>query len=196
MNLIERVKNILITPKKEWDVIAAKEEGHVTVLTSYLLILALIPTIAAFIGWGFIGFKVAFIHVASIEFGIRYAAIQFITIIGGAYLTAVVLNELAPKFGGQKNFNKAFQLVAYCYTAICVAGILHILPSLGTIASLVGLYSLYLLYIGIKPMMTVPEDKVSTYFWISLLVMVVVFFVIGLILTPILGFSATAAYHL
>ena len=187
MNLFERIKNILITPKQEWGVIASKEEEHVKVLTGYLIILALIPAIAAFIGWGLIGQKVFMVKIVGIGLGIRYAVIQFVSIIAGAYIMAVVFNELAPKYGGVKNFNKAFQLAAYCYTAICVAGILYLLPSLSILASLAGLYSLYLLYIGIKPMMKVADDKATTYFIISLLCMIVVSLVLSVILGAVLG---------
>jgi len=190
MNLFERVKNILITPKQEWSVIASKEEQHVKVLVPYLLILALIPTISAFIGWGFIGHNVFGVRVALTELGVRYAVIQFISIIAGAYVTAIVFNELAPKYGGTKNFNKAFQLAAYCYTAVCVGGIFYLLPSLNIIASLAGLYSLVLLYLGIKPMMNVPEDKSTTYFVISLLCMIVISVVLSVVLGLILGIKS------
>ena len=196
MNLIERAKNILVNPKKEWDVIASQEESHSKVLTSYLIILALIPVLAAFIGWGFIGYKAFFVKLASVELGIRYAVIQLVTIIAGAYITAVVFNELAPKYGAKKDFNKAFQLAAYCYTAICVGGIFYLLPSLSTLASLAGLYSLYLLYVGMKPMMQVPDDKATNYFVVSLLCMIAVSVVLSLILTAAFGMRALAASSL
>ena len=190
MNLFEQVKNILLTPKQEWNVIASKEEEHVKVLTSYLIILALIPTIAAFIGWGFIGLKVFFVKVVGVQLGIRYAIIQLVSILGGAYITALVFNELAPKFEAQKNFNKAFQLAAGCYTAICVGGIFYILPSLSWLASLAGLYALYLLYIGLKPMMNVPDSKATSYFVVSLICMIIISGVLSWILEALLGFKA------
>jgi len=196
MNLIERVKNILITPKQEWGVIASKEEPHVKVFTSYLLILALIPTIAAFISWGLIGQKVLFVRVIGIELGVRYAIIQFITIIVGAYTIAFVINALAPNFGAQKNFNKAFQLAAYCYTAVCVAGILTMIPGLRWLATLGGLYSLYLLYVGLKPMMKVTDDKATGYFIVSLLCMIVVGVLLSVILGALIGMKSYGSLSL
>lgn len=187
MNLIERVKNILITPKKEWEVIANENDDHVKVLTSYLLLLALIPAVAAFIGWGFIGYKTLLIRVASVELGLRYALTQYISILAGTYLTALVFNELAPKYGAVKDFASAFRLSAYCYTAICVGGIFYLFPSLSSLASLTGLYALYLLYIGLKPMMKVPDQKASAYFVVSLLCMIAVSVVLSLIIGSIIG---------
>lgn len=187
MNLMERIKNMLLTPKKEWEVVADENEDHVKVLTSYLLILAVIPAVAAFIGWGLVGYKVYIVRVAGVGLGLRYAIIQFVTVIAGAYLTAWVFNELAPKYGGEKNFGKAFQLSAYCYTAVCIGGLFYILPSLSMLASLAGLYALYLLYIGLKPMMKVPDDKVSSYFLISLIGMIAISVVLSLILGAVIG---------
>jgi hypothetical protein len=61
---------------------------------------------------------------------------------------------------------------------------------------LAGLYSLYLLYMGFKPLMKTPDDKVMTYFVVSLVVMVVVFFVISTILTRMIIGNPLAAYGL
>jgi len=196
MNLIERVKNILIAPKKEWAVIAAKEEDNVKVLTTYLIFLALIPAIAAFLCWGVIGYKVFGIHVNSIPLGIRYGIMQFANVIIGAYLTAGAFYLLAPNFGAEKNFNKAFQLAAYCYTAICVSGLFYLYSPLHILTFLGGLYSLYLLYIGVKPVMNAPEDKAKPYFWVSLLCMIVVMVIVTTVLTSLFGLNGLGSLNL
>jgi hypothetical protein len=46
--IIQRVKNILLTPKTEWAVIESENAPHAKVFTSYLLLLALIPTVAIY----------------------------------------------------------------------------------------------------------------------------------------------------
>jgi Yip1 domain. len=185
MNLIERAKNILLSPKTEWEKIASQEEDHVKVLTNYLIFLAIIPAVAAFIGYGVIGFKVLGVHVGSMSLGIRYAIMQFVNVLVGAYLTAGAFYLLAPNFGAEKNFNKAFQLAAYCYTAVCVGGVFYLMHSLTIIASLAALYALYLLYLGVKPVMKTPEDKAKPYFWVSLLCMIVVSVVVSTIMTSL-----------
>jgi hypothetical protein len=58
MNLIERVKNILVSPKPEWDVIDGENAPHMKVFTQYVLLLALIPAIGYFIGYGLVGIKI------------------------------------------------------------------------------------------------------------------------------------------
>jgi hypothetical protein len=191
MNLTDRVKNILTSPKTEWAVIEDENVPHVKLFTTYVLPLALIPAIAAFIGYGLTGYSVLGVRVHSVEWGIRQAVSQFVVSSGGVYLTAFIIDFLAEHFGSRKDFNKAFSLVAYAYTPIFAGGIFYILPSLTWLASLAGIYGLYLLYAGLKPMMQTPEEKKTSYFVVSLLSMIVVFVVIGTILSAILLKSYT-----
>jgi len=191
MNLIERAKNILITPKKEWDVIAGEEQSLSTVLTTYVIPLALIGAAANLIGWGLIGksFGTGFysITVKGWDIGIKYAIIYLVSVIVGVLVSAFVVDALAPSFGSEKNLNKSSQFVAYAYTPSLVAAALNILPVLGMVAGLIGLYSIYLLYIGLSPMKKTPEDKKVIYLVITFVVMIAVYVVLGLILASILG---------
>jgi hypothetical protein len=186
MEIINRVKSILTGPKKEWLTIEAENAPHAKVFTTYVVPLAIIPALAAFIGYGLIGYSVLGVHVHSMSWGIRQAIVQYATMLGGTYLTAFVINALADNFGTKKDFDRAFSLVAYAYTPMFVAGVFYILPSLSILASLAGLYGLYLLYIGLQPMMKAPADKQTSYFIVSLIVTVVVSAILSVVLAAIL----------
>jgi hypothetical protein len=181
MNLVERAKSIILKPKEEWIVIDQETTSVSTLIVTYLFPLALIPAIAAFIGYGVVG--VAFFGPV-LSWGIKQAIVSFITTMLGVYISAYVIDMLAPNFGSTKDFRKAFQLVVYAYTPVMLAGAFQAIPILGLLG-IVGLYGLYLLYIGIKPMMKTPDDKVTAYFVVSLLVIIAVYFVLGAILTII-----------
>ncbi len=186
--MVERIKNILVNPKSEWGVIE-KEETSVQELTvGYLLILALIPAIASLIGYWLVGYKVPFVgHVGgTFAIGFRQGLLAFISPVVSVFIAAYVIDLLATSFESQKDFRKAFQLVVYSYTASLVAGVVMIVPSLGIIATLAGIYSLYLLYLGLQPMMKTPENKVTTYFIVSLLVMIVVTILVAAILSGLI----------
>ena len=73
MEIIDRVKNILVTPKTEWPTIERENDPHLKVLTTYVLLLAAIPAIAIFIGDGLIGYSVFGFRVGSISLGIKQA---------------------------------------------------------------------------------------------------------------------------
>ena len=55
MNLVERVKKLLISPTPEWQVIKGETHTVVGLYTQYVMILAAIPAIASFIGWSVVG---------------------------------------------------------------------------------------------------------------------------------------------
>ena len=185
MEIVNRVKSILVSPKTEWQTIETENDTHVKVFTTYVVPLALIPAVAAFIGYGLIGHSVLGVHFGSISWGLSHAIQQYILMLGGVYLTAFVIDMLANNFGATKDFNRAFSLVAYSYTPAFIAGIFNIHYSLSWIVSLGGLYSLYLLYIGLQPMMKVPAEKQTTYFIVSLVTMLIVFVVLSAILMSI-----------
>jgi hypothetical protein len=190
MNLIERSKKILLNPKEEWAAIDQENTSIAELVTTYLIPLALIPAIATLIGYGLVGFG---FFGPSLSWGIRQAVISFVQTVLGAFIAAFIINTLANSFGSQSDFRKAMQLVVYSFTPMMVAGIFLILPALGIIALLAGIYGLYLLYVGIKPLMKTPDDKVTTYFVVSLVVLIAVYFVLGLILSAILISSVTMA---
>ena len=182
MNLVERAKNILLTPKTEWEAVAAEEPNIQQILLGYVLPLALIPTIATIIGWGVIGM----FGFTSFTYGIAMGLVQIINAFLSVIIAGFVIDALAPSFGSQKNMGRAVQLVAYSMTPIWVAGILNILPTIGWLAGLIGLYGLFLMYLGLAPLMKTPEDKKVGYLVVSIIILIVVYFVIAAILTAIL----------
>ena len=179
MNLLNRVINIITKPKEEWLVIKDEDISTKQLFVSYVAILALIPAVASFIGNFFTRFPVSY--------GIGVAIVTYIMTFVGIYLSAFVINLLAPNFESTQNMNNALKLVAFSYTPIWVGGIFNIIPSLSVLGSIFGLYGLYLLYLGIEPMMATPSAKRISYLVVSLLVLFVIYIVIGLIVGAIVG---------
>src|SRR5262245_5458872 len=120
--LIQRVKAILLTPAAEWPVIE-REPGDVSSLfVPYVVILAAIPALARFIGTSLIGGYTP-IGTGLVEMVLGYL-LTFVVI----YIVALIVDMLAPRFGGQKNFPNALKLVVYSYTPSWVAGIFLLVP--------------------------------------------------------------------
>lgn len=187
MNIIERAKKIIIEPKNEWLIINQEEISQSQLIVTYLIPLALIPAVASFIGFGLVGISIPFAGTySSVSWGIKQAIISLLSIVGGAIISAYIIDLLAPSFGAVKNINKALQLVVYSYTPTMIAGIFLIAPSLSIISTLAGIYGLYLLYLGIQPLMQAPNEKALSYFIVSLIAMVFVFVVLTAILASII----------
>jgi hypothetical protein len=187
MNIIERAKKIIIEPKNEWLIINQEEISQSQLIVTYLIPLALIPAVASFIGFGLVGISIPFAGTySSVSWGIKQAIISLLSIVGGALISAYIIDLLAPSFGAIKNSNKTLQLVVYSYTPTMIAGIFLITPSLSIISTLAGIYGLYLLYLGIQPLMQAPNEKALSYFIVSLIAMVFVFVVLTAILASII----------
>lgn len=187
MNLFERAKNILITPKTEWEVIKNEQTTVSDLFTKYVLILALIPAIAAFIGYSVVG--VSFGPFGSFKMpigrGLLYLVLYYGMSVGAVYLLAFIVDALAPSFGSKKDMLASLKVVAFSYTAAWVAGIFQILPMLGILSALGSLYALFLMYLGLKIVKETPEDKLVGYFIVVIIVAIVVYFIMGMIVSAI-----------
>lgn len=187
MNLIERVKNIIITPKTEWEKIKIEPQTMGAVIVGYVVPLVLVGAVATFIGYGLIGVNYGFFRMSGMEWGIKMALIQAISAIIGVVVTSYVVDALAPSFGSEKDINKSTQLVAYGYTPAFVGAIFNIFPAIALIGSLLALYGIYVMFLGFTPMKKTPEDKRITYFIVTIIILIVLYFVIGLVLGNIFG---------
>jgi hypothetical protein len=185
MSLITRAKNILLSPKTEWLVILTETETPQSLLSKYVIPMALIPAIAFFIGYGLIGIDAVIIRISGIRWGVIMSVDSFITSIITYYICTYVVDALAPSFSSEKNIGKSAQLVAYSYTAVWVAGIFNILPSL-SILGILGLYSIYLFYLGVPVLKKTPEEKRVPYMIVSAIVIIVVGLVVNTIVSRIM----------
>ncbi len=190
MNLVARVKAILLSPKTEWAVIDGEPATVASLYSGYIVPLAAIPAIAGFIGMSIFGFGVfgATIRVP-IMTGLTSAVVQYVGALVGVYLLGLVANELAPNFGGQKNPIQALKVAAYASTASWVAGIFTMVPGLRMLGIL-GVYSLYLLFLGLPVLMKAPEDKAVSYTAVVIIAAVVLFVVVGSISSRLTGYGA------
>ena len=164
MALIERVQSILLKPKQTWPVIAAEAGDVASIYTNYIVILAAIPAIAGFIGLTMIGVGAfGMSYRVPILTGLVQMCVGYVLSLVMVFVLALIVNALAPTFGGTKNQVQALKLVAYGATAGFVGGIFSLIPMLGILGLLAGLYSIYLIYTGIAVLMRCPADKAGVY---------------------------------
>ena len=182
-SIVERVKNILLQPQKEWDRIAGEPADVNQLYMGYVLPLAALSAICGFIGMsliGVMGFKVGLVP------GLIGAVIQVVMALVGVFALAFIANMLAPNFGSQQDIGQAHKLAAYSSTAGFLAGVFTILPPLA-ILGIVGLYSFALLFIGLPRMMKTPADKRVGYFVTIIIVCIVVGIVLGVVMGAVRG---------
>jgi Yip1 domain len=190
--LIARVKNILLTPKTEWPVIAAEPETLAGLYTNYILILAAIPAVVGFLKMSVIGISVPFVGMIrlGVGVGITQMIVSYVVAVGVTYLMMLIIDALAPTFGGEKNQVQALKSVAYAYTAGWIVSVLGLLGFLGTLAGLAGaVYGIYLLYIGLPYTMKCPQEKAGGYAALTIVIGFVMSLILGLVLAGATGIS-------
>jgi hypothetical protein len=188
-SIISRVQGILLTPRAEWDKIEPEAATTQGLYMGYAGILAAIPAIAQIIGglWPICVLGIC-IHRNLIAVVVG-AVVFYVLSLVGVFVIALIIDELAPSFGGTKSRIQALKLVIYAWTAAWLAGIFAVVPFLG-ILGIVGLYSFYLLYLGVPKMMKAPEDKAMGYTAVSIILGIIVYFVVAAVAAAVIGGAA------
>jgi hypothetical protein len=187
MNLVERAKNILLTPPKEWDVIKGENLTIADMFMKYAVILAAIPAVAGFIGYVVIGMSFGGFGTFRWPVGtaLVWAILTYILSLGGIFLLAFIIDALAPTFGCSKNMVAAVKVAVFSYTPVWVAGILGIIPAISVLMILASLYSLYLMYLGLQKIKEPAKDKLIPYFVVTIVALIVIYWLVGFIVSRI-----------
>lgn len=181
--IFRRALNLLLHPAETWDAIEAEPDTIERLFRYWVMPLAAIPAIARALGRiSFGSFQI---------FGIRFYHPSFIWALGDAvatyaltlvsvYLLALVIDQFALQFGGERSRTQAFKVAAYSGTAFWVSGVFLLLPTAGGVFTLLGmLYSLYLLYLGLPKLMRSAPVFTLNYFFLTLVAAVIMAVVIS-----------------
>lgn len=194
-SLVERAKNIILTPKTEWVVIDAEPATIGGLYRNYICILAAIPAIAMAVGLLVFGINLIIVTVRpSIGYVLSQAITSYIMTLIGVFVIALIIEALAPTFGGQKDRVQALKVAAYSYTAAWLAGIVYIVPMLGLLVLIAMIYGFYLMYLGLPIVMKSSPDKTVVYLIAIIVAAVVVYLIIGVVTAAVThSFAPVAA---
>lgn len=193
--MMSRVKNILLAPKSEWPVVAAETATTKGLYMPYVLVLAAIPAVAGFIKGSLIGYSAFGIHVRTpIGAGLGSMILGYVLSLAVLYLVALVIDALAPTFGGQKNRVQALKTACYAWTAAWIAGVATLIPWIGWLIVIAGgVYSIYLLYLGLPHTMKCPREKAGGYTAVSVIIAVVLAWIMAMIVALVVGAGGASA---
>ncbi|MEQ1581451.1 MAG: Yip1 family protein [Steroidobacteraceae bacterium] len=191
--IIARAKAILLTPRTEWPVIAGEAATTQSIYTEYVLLLAALPSIAAFIKGTVFGYNTFILgtYRMSVGAGLTSALTSYVLSLIGIFVLALVIDALAPTFGATKDRVQAVKTAAYAYTAGWIGGIGVLVPGIGTLIALAGgIYGIYLLYLGLPHTMKCPAEKATGYTVVTLIAAIVLYAVIGAVTGGIIARTA------
>jgi hypothetical protein len=183
MNLVARAQGILLKPKDEWAKIKDEPVTIQQLFTQYAVILAAIPAVAQFLGWATLGFRIPYAGGSWMAKALLYVIFSYILNLAIVYALGFIINALAPNFSSTQDLPSAMKLAVYSMTPAWIAGIFNLIPALWGLGLLGSLYGLYILYLGFStPLMGTPKEKVTGYFGVSVVVVIVLMAVVGIIL--------------
>lgn len=178
MNLLDRAKNIVLSPKKEWKVINTESTDIAELYKSYIIPLAAIGPVSSIIGLSFVGIRGFRVPIGS---AITHAIISYALSLIAVFIVALIIDALAPTFSGRKNTIQALKVATYSYTPAWLAGVFVLIPWLGVLGLLAALYGLYVLYLGLPVLMEAPKGKALVYTVVVVVCTIVILVIIGLI---------------
>lgn len=161
MDVVRRVGAILSNPDEEWRTIARESGTPGFLFREYVAVLAAIPAVCGFVGTSFVGAAPGGLSWALLT-GLFAAVFTYLLTFVVIYALAVVVDLLAPKFGGRKDFTAALKLTVYSHTPAWLAGFFLMIPGLRFLA-LLGLYGVYLFWRGLPPLMRAPQARTLPY---------------------------------
>ncbi|HET8875667.1 MAG TPA: Yip1 family protein [Casimicrobiaceae bacterium] len=170
--VVERARRILADPRDEWIKIAAEPATVQSLYTNWIMILAAIGPIALLLS----------MH------PLQVAVAQYVRSLITTFVLALVVDALAPSFGGSKDFIASLKLTAYSYTAAWLAGVFNMLGALGDLVILIAtLYALYTFLVGAPVLNRSSPDKAVPFTLVVVLCAVVLFFLARFAFTGMLA---------
>jgi hypothetical protein len=174
MALADRARRIITAPAFEWPVIAAEPDTAPHLFTSYVIPLAAIAPVCSFIS------SALFLHRPVL--GAISAALAFVFALINVFVISLIASALAPSNGGVTDRMQALKLVAYSFTPGWVAGVLLLVPFLGSLITLLAsLYGLYLIYLGATPVLSVPRSNAIGFTVLVVLAAIVLSVIFGIV---------------
>src|SRR5690242_16835805 len=112
MDLVERAKRLLLTPRQEWAAIDAEQITPRALYTGYVMPLAAIGPIAQFIGFALVGVRLPYsgTYRAPIVSTLVSEIVSYVLTLVGVYVLGLIIDGLAPSFGGTKSPMQALKV--------------------------------------------------------------------------------------
>jgi hypothetical protein len=164
--LLARLKNIVLSPKTEWPVIALEPATVPQLYVGYVVPLALLAALMGFLRISVLGVNSPFgsSFRMPISSGLTYTLTMFASVLFGVFVVGLVINALAPTFSGTREPRQALKVAAYSLTPAMLSSVLALSPIWPTLLQLLaGFYGIYVLYLGLPVLMRSPKDKAFGY---------------------------------
>jgi hypothetical protein len=193
---VERLKSILLSPRTEWPVVEPESTSIGQLFTGYVIPLTLVAVVASFVRMSVLGVSLPFGGAirTPMTTGLTYAVMTFAMGLVGVFVVGLIINALAPTFGGARDQRQALKTAAYSLTPAWIGSLFALLPSLGTLLQFIaGIYGIYLLYLGLPVLMRSKRERAGGYTATVVLCTILCGIVLGVV-SAALGVGRASAF--
>lgn len=172
MAILDHTLGILLHPRREWQAIRNESHSFRQVFLSHVPFLALIPTVAFFIGVTQVGWSIGSgdpIRLTVMS-ALELCGLTYFSLLIGVYVLGEFINWMAKTYGvegsEERRHYEGTALAVYVATPVFLVGIFGLYPDLwlNSIATMIaGAYAVYLIYEGIPILMNIPKEQAFMY---------------------------------
>lgn len=161
---LSHVWGLMTAPEREWKSIKQERCTIGKCYCSHVLLLALIPAAAGYIGTTMVGWQVTSreVHRLTPDSAFTIAILFYITILVAVFTIGKLIHWMGQTYGAKQPLAQCIALAAYTATPLFLIGVMLLYPLLW-LNLLLGLpalaYSVYLLYSGVPVMMGVSKER-------------------------------------
>jgi hypothetical protein len=162
--LLKHIPGLLTQPAQQWQAIRDDSKSIAACYFEYILILALIPPVAGFIGVTRTGWQLGWGDPVKLTVGsaLPIAVIFYLAILVAVFLVGKAIHWMATTYGATPTLAQCVKLAAFTATPLLLLGIVQLYPLLW-LNFLVGLaalaYAVYLLYTGVPIIMNISQER-------------------------------------
>ncbi len=161
---LSHVWGLMTAPEREWKSIKQERCTIGKCYCSHVLLLALIPAAAGYIGTTMVGWQVTSreVHRLTPDSALQIAILFYITILIAVFTIGKLIHWMGQTYGSKQPLSQCIALAAYTATPLFLIGVMLLYPLLW-LNLLLGLpalaYSVYLLYSGVPIMMGITKER-------------------------------------
>ena len=180
----------MLSPRATWNRLAQKSDENIKARLLLVISLALIPPLAFYYGTTQVGWRVmgGSLTKVTAESAIPLAVLFYLALLGSMVVIGLMAHWMSKTYDADSFPIKGIVMIGYASVPVFLAGILAVYPLWwldGIIATLACCYAIRLIYLGVPPMMKVPEDRGMLYAS-ALFAVALVYVVVVLVATVIL----------
>lgn len=165
---MNEIITILFNPRAAWASLASKSDESIKARLLLVLALATIPPIGFYFGATRIGWSIADSHLTAVTpaSAIPLAVLFYLALVASMVVIGLAAHWMSQTYNASSFPLKGVVMVGYANLPIFFAGFLAFRPVWWfdiIVATLACCYTIRLLYLGVPPMMKVPEDRGMLY---------------------------------